>query len=707
MFAASVARLRTHRATPKATLAALDKIAYMGKRGAWPRQGKDSTPERKNNFPAYDAKWTQPDIVPIMERRKQDNRVMKLQSDQVPSQEAPRKVLLLPPQRLPRIQKRGGGGFGSWRRQFDPSGPTSEHTQVFDIDDDDLDGALPTEIPGQASPELARCDDAVVAVSYAKVGKPDAPILRQAVYKGRCMKGVFAAEPLPEGYCPCVSGLRTHKGDWNRFDREDREPPDSHAVLAPHEPAVREFMQSGFLVLMPGYKQEVIQLVLRAPCALEDALSEISDARSADNSERFDCLVPATPQPDISFGTVLAVPEWASVYGCCVVADLRLVDNRLFAYLINGRLNRSSLLLQLGVADAVGLRVYLGHALMEEQGMYSFQEGLTISVVPAGRLLAPKASLESLLEGIRAWVMPCPNFPGRHQIAFLVLHEGGHRVLPIDVEEVQLSQDFKTAAAASLGFEFACTTVCRPPGQRIIIVDRQKLLEEPTPTGALDLARGDTQAGAVPGIATESISRGIICDLLQGTWFKMDYGAALTITHRGSQYRLPVVDAYKHLGGIATASETPVPEIWFRHSLGMGMSPPMALLHCCICHLLTVHWHEAPKDAWLGHIAGDVVHVAQYCSAAQTLIDAGSPMDFLNEATRDDPSWWVRQVKKACSEVQKDFEQWRKHGARPEAGGDASLPGVTEPAARDFPCAWCGARRPAYISLLLPRDWII
>ncbi|CAE7255005.1 unnamed protein product, partial [Symbiodinium sp. KB8] len=445
----------------------------MGKRGAWPRQGKDSTPERKNNFPAYDAKWTQPDIVPIMERRKQDNRVMKLQSDQVPSQEAPRKVLLLPPQRLPRIQKRGGGGFGSWRRQFDPSGPTSEHTQVFDIDDDDLDGALPTEIPGQASPELARCDDAVVAVSYAKVGKPDAPILRQAVYKGRCMKGVFAAEPLPEGYCPCVSGLRTHKGDWNRFDREDREPPDSHAVLAPHEPAVREFMQSGFLVLMPGYKQEVIQLVLRAPCALEDALSEISDARSADNSERFDCLVPATPQPDISFGTVLAVPEWASVYGCCVVADLRLVDNRLFAYLINGRLNRSSLLLQLGVADAVGLRVYLGHALMEEQGMYSFQEGLTISVVPAGRLLAPKASLESLLEGIRAWVMPCPNFPGRHQIAFLVLHEGGHRVLPIDVEEVQLSQDFKTAAAASLGFEFACTTVCRPPGQRIIIVDRR------------------------------------------------------------------------------------------------------------------------------------------------------------------------------------------------------------------------------------------
>ena len=138
-------------------------------------------------------------------------------------------------------------------------------------------------------------------------------------------------------------------GDWNRFDREDREPPDSHAVLALHEPAVREFMQAGFLVLMPGYKQEVIQLVLRAPCALEDALSEISDARSADNSERFDCLVPATPQPDISFGTVLAVPEWASVYGCCVVADLRLVDNRLFAYLINGRLNRSSLLCSWGL----------------------------------------------------------------------------------------------------------------------------------------------------------------------------------------------------------------------------------------------------------------------------------------------------------------------------------------------------------------------
>ncbi|CAE7844850.1 unnamed protein product [Symbiodinium necroappetens] len=251
------------------------------------------------------------------------------------------------------------------------------------------------------------------------------------------------------------------------------------------------FPRAGFLVLMPEYKQEVIQLALRAPCALEDALAEISDARSADNSERFDCLVPAFPQPDISFGTVLAVPERASVFGCCVVADLRLVDNRLFAYLIKGRLNRSSLLLQLGVPDTTGLRVYLGHTLMQELGLYTFQEGLTISVA------------------FTIGSCPVPSF----------------LAVPIDVEEVQSSQDFKAIAVESLRFELSRTTVCpslprltdlavlgveckaalvvtesvpripippgRPPGQRIVFVDQRPILRGITwllvPGGLIDI----------------------------------------------------------------------------------------------------------------------------------------------------------------------------------------------------------------------------
>ena len=356
----------------------------------------------------------------------------------------------------------------------------------------------------------------------------------------------------------------------NRYDRDDREPPDAHAILGLHEPAVREFMQAGFLVLMPEYKQEVIQLALRAPCSLEDALAEISDARSADNSERFDCLVPAFPQPDISFGTVLAVPEWASVFGCCVVADLRLVDNRLFAYLIKGRLNRSSLLLQLGVPDATGLRVYLGHTLMQEIGLYTFQEGLTISVVPAGRLLAPKASLSSLLEGVHNWIMPCPIFTGSHQTAFLVLHEGGHKIIPVDVEEVRSSQEFKAIAVETLRFELSRTTVCpslprltdlavsgvdckaalvvtesvsripippgRPPGQRIVIVDQRPILRGITwllvPGGLIDIeAFLEPLSQQAPTGYCAIVARGLPADATDLHHVRLTNGTLLTVTY--------------------------------------------------------------------------------------------------------------------------------------------------------------------------------
>ena len=43
----------------------------------------------------------------------------------------------------------------------------------------------------------------------------------------------------------------------------------------------------------------------------------------------------------------------------------------------------------------------------------------------------------------------------------------------------------------------------------------------------------------------------------------------------GQCHRLPVIDAYKHLGGIATVSGTPVPEIGYRHSLALAVVRPL------------------------------------------------------------------------------------------------------------------------------------
>ena len=255
----------------------------------------------------------------------------------------------------------------------------------------------------------------------------------------------------------------------------------------------------------------------------------------------------------------------------------------------------------------------------------------------------------------------------------------------------------------------------------------------------------------------------------------------------GKDHRLPVVDVYKHLGGIVTASGTPVPEISYRHALAWSVvrplrarlfsavgipfstrchllrslamskyafgsaalslssgihrrlwakhyvalwrtlwrrrqgdhyrhsyavlsavgapTPPLALALAravllrqisthgpdTLLHLLQVHWCECPKRSWLGQVLADIHHVSQYVSAAGTLVETGAPLRFLLEAVQDEPRWWVRQVKSACRQAQKDMAAWCSGTSR------AILPGSCEGSRPDvgvdhpFQCLWCGA----------------
>ena len=251
----------------------------------------------------------------------------------------------------------------------------------------------------------------------------------------------------------------------------------------------------------------------------------------------------------------------------------------------------------------------------------------------------------------------------------------------------------------------------------------------------------------------------------------------------GKDHRLPVVDVYKHLGGIATASGTPVPEISYRHALAWSVvrplrarlfsavgipfstrchllrslalskyafgsaalslssgihrrlwakhyvalwrtlwrrrqgdpyrhsyavlsdvgapTPPLALALAravqisthgpdTLLHLLQVHWCECPKRSWLGQVLGDIHHVAQYVRAAGTLVETGAPLRFLLEAVQDEPRWWVRQVKSACRQAQRDMAAWCSGPGRVVLPG--SCDGGCPDAGADHPfqCLWCG-----------------
>ena len=151
----------------------------------------------------------------------------------------------------------------------------------------------------------------------------------------------------------------------------DRVDPDAHDVLQqdPQETGdiatPTELVRGTFVIFAPGYQHEVIHLDLPLPCSLEDTLAEVSEARVSDISVYFDCLVPARAQPHVGFASILTLPEWASAKSCCLV-DSRAVDGRLFAFRFHDRLNRSSILLQLQIADQAGLQVSSPDALLEK-----------------------------------------------------------------------------------------------------------------------------------------------------------------------------------------------------------------------------------------------------------------------------------------------------------------------------------------------------
>ena len=150
----------------------------------------------------------------------------------------------------------------------------------------------------------------------------------------------------------------------------------------------------------------------------------------------------------------------------------------------------------------------------------------------------------------------------------------------------------------------------------------------------------------------------------------------------------------------------------YRHSysvLGLAGAPPpplaLALARAVLLRqltttgpatllqLLSVHWRVHPKSSWLGLLRDDVAHLAQYVSAARTLQATGDPVVHLIEAVRDDPRWWVRQVKQACRQAQKDLEAWCGGHTHVGHGTDRVPRLPASPALPDLPfqCHWCSA----------------
>ena len=245
------------------------------------------------------------------------------------------------------------------------------------------------------------------------------------------------------------------------FDR-----PAPHAPLqpilvrtAPEGPPPPDFISASFLVLVPRYKAEVIQLVLRAPCEVNDAIQEVSDARDSDDALRCDYLYTPAWQPDRSFAVLLALPGWAEPL-CGVLVDARLLDGRLFHCVLPDSFMRSTFFNYAGIQADPALRIFVNGRLTAHNHFIQVEQGYVVTVVPPGQRMPPLHALEDMLASSRHWTRPCPNFPGPAEAAFLLLSDGGAKLLNFATADIPSPEGFRRLAVSTFQYDLDKTSFC-------------------------------------------------------------------------------------------------------------------------------------------------------------------------------------------------------------------------------------------------------
>ncbi|CAE7848430.1 unnamed protein product [Symbiodinium sp. KB8] len=274
--------------------------------------------------------------------------------------------------------------------------------------------------------------------------------------------------PVPEAIPadPIVHSAPPHgapgAGHFQRFDRE-LPVPDPHLVLNLIEDEVTVFdaisYDAGFIVLIPDFVAERVQVRLSTTCTVEEALSDVAETRDTLAAVHFEQLVPVFPQPDPSFACVLALPMWG-LHSRIGVFDTRAVDGRLFALALTERLNRASILLHAGLPVVDTFQVFIGDEPTDVHRWFPLHQGVLITILPSDFAFHHGGSLEARLSRDTGWAIPCPSFGGIEGPKFSILSDGLGAVLRVDLDVVTSSAFFKAEAARLFRFDSEKVTVC-------------------------------------------------------------------------------------------------------------------------------------------------------------------------------------------------------------------------------------------------------
>ena len=217
-------------------------------------------------------------------------------------------------------------------------------------------------------------------------------------------------------------------------------------------------IETVFLVFAPRYKHEIYSVLLPADSSVDEALHQVADMRDSATSICFPCLIPVNPQPTAAFACIIAAPVWAAA-GICLI-DARSVGAGIFAYHFVGRIKRESILIQLGHSIPSDLRVWYDSAELADEVLYEFPTGSLLVLLTADGECTSRGTLRQMLSSSRGWNQSDPFLHPDHRTDFLMMHEGGQKVLTIDLDNEDTSAKFKQAAADVFLFDVTKVTAC-------------------------------------------------------------------------------------------------------------------------------------------------------------------------------------------------------------------------------------------------------
>ena len=193
-----------------------------------------------------------------------------------------------------------------------------------------------------------------------------------------------------------------------------------------------------FLVFTPGYLPELLEVALPSPATVPGAVAAVGSVRSPDSVSRFPHLLEVRPQPDTTYGTLLALPEWPTT-DILVYFDLRGIDDRYFALHVPSAMTFASLLAVADLAATTPATIYV------RDMPWPLGPSVRVELLPGDLVVITRphhpvlvhASLHDMLQDSQGWATEL-DIPGEY---------GDRTWLVTDHEPVRYNIDRRRAAA--------------------------------------------------------------------------------------------------------------------------------------------------------------------------------------------------------------------------------------------------------------------